>query len=411
MATRKRTVPANVRSGTLFTGDNLPILRGLNSDTIDLIYLDPPFNSNRTYSAPIGSKAAGAAFKDAWTLSDCDNAWHGEIADKEPATYSAIDTSEQAHSKSMKSYLIMMAIRLLEMRRILKPTGSLYLHCDPTASHYLKMLLDAIMGRKNFRNELVWYYSGGGASRKHWAKKHDVVLFYSKTDTWLFNIDAVRVPYKWQDGQLRADGSRRNYTSGKVPDDVFSLHSLMPWSRERTGYPTQKPLALLERIIQASSAEGDLILDPFCGCATALVAAEQLGRHWIGIDLSSKAAQLVKMRMEHETTLYEPFKLIHRHDLPIRTDYAGDMPNYRTHKHTLFGKQEGKCNGCYYVFPFRNFTVDHIIPQAHGGTDHTDNLQLLCGACNSVKGTSTQEQMRVRLAAHGQTKPRRSRNR
>ena len=141
---------SNFANQTIWTGDNLDILRGMNAECVDLIYLDPPFNSNKTYEAPIGSEAAGAAFKDSWTLSDVDEAWHGEIADREPALYAIIDAAGQSHSKGMKSYLIMMAVRLLEMRRVLKNTGSIYLHCDPTASHYLKMLMDSIWGTRNF---------------------------------------------------------------------------------------------------------------------------------------------------------------------------------------------------------------------------------------------------------------------
>ena len=145
-------MPSNFANQTIWTGDNLDILRGMNSECVDLIYLDPPFNSNKTYEAPIGSEAAGAAFKDSWTLSDVDEAWHGEIADREPALYAIIDAAGQSHGKGMKSYLIMMAVRLLEMRRVLKDTGSIYLHCDPTASHYLKMLMDSIWGTRNLGN-------------------------------------------------------------------------------------------------------------------------------------------------------------------------------------------------------------------------------------------------------------------
>ena len=146
----------NIKNRTIFENDNLFVLRGMDSESIDLIYLDPPFNSNRNYAAPIGSQAAGAAFKDTWTLSDVDNAWHGEIADREPALYQAIHTAELTHGKGMKSYLIMMAVRLLEMKRVLKKTGSLYLHCDPTASHYLKVVMDSIFGKNNFRSEITW---------------------------------------------------------------------------------------------------------------------------------------------------------------------------------------------------------------------------------------------------------------
>ena len=161
---------ANWHNRTLWTGDNLDILRGMNAEAVDLIYLDPPFNSNQTYAAPIGSEAAGAAFKDTWTLDDVDVAWHGEIAEQEPALYAIIDAAGLSHSPGMKSYLIMMAVRFLEMRRVLKPTGSIYLHCNQDAGHYLKLLMDAVFGKKAFITEVVWNYGtpSGGALR--WEK-------------------------------------------------------------------------------------------------------------------------------------------------------------------------------------------------------------------------------------------------
>ncbi len=148
----------NFVSDSIWTGDNLAVMRGINSECVDLVYLDPPFNSNRTYEAPIGSKAAGASFKDAWTLDDIDVHEHGELAERNPAAYSVIEAARQAHGKGMQSYLIFMAVRLLEIRRILKPEGSVYLHCDPTASHYLKLLMDGIFGRAQFKNEVIWSY-------------------------------------------------------------------------------------------------------------------------------------------------------------------------------------------------------------------------------------------------------------
>ena len=163
----------------MWTGDNLDIMRGMNSESVDLIYLDPPFNSKKNYSAPIGSQAAGAAFKDTWTLDDVDLAWHGEIAEQNPAVYSIIDAAGVAHGKGMKSYLIMMAVRLLEMRRLLKDTGSLYLHCDPTASHYLKMLMDAVFGIGTFQSEVVWRRTSSHNRAKRWGPIHDTILFYS----------------------------------------------------------------------------------------------------------------------------------------------------------------------------------------------------------------------------------------
>ena len=208
----------NFRNRTLWTGDNLDIMRGLNSETVDLIYLDPPFNSNRNYAAPIGSKAAGAAFKDTWTLSDVDLAWHGEIAEANPALYRVVDAARQAHGKGMQSYLIMMAVRLLELRRLLKPTGSVYLHCDPTASHYLKLLMDVVFGPRNFRNEIAWCYRGGGVPKLDFARKHDIILRYGKTKDVTFNTDAVRTAYS-EDSTQRLRYMARSFRGDKVYDN------------------------------------------------------------------------------------------------------------------------------------------------------------------------------------------------
>ena len=192
----------NVKNRTIFCNDNLYILRGLDTESVDLIYLDPPFNSNRNYSAPIGSKAAGAAFKDTWSLSDVDNAWHGEIAEKEPALYQAIHASELTHGKGMKSYLIMIAVRMLEMKRVLKKTGSIYLHCDQTASHYLKIVMDSIWGKSNLLNEIIWCYRDvGSKTTQYFKKKHDTLLVYSKSQSWTHNV---------QRGEI-AESTRKRY--------------------------------------------------------------------------------------------------------------------------------------------------------------------------------------------------------
>ena len=169
----------NFASGSVWAADNLPVMRGMNSASVDLIYLDPPFNSNRTYEAPIGTKAAGASFKDAWTLDDVDVCEHGELADRNPAAYAVIEAARQAHGKGMQSYLIFMAVRLMEMRRILKPTASIYLHCDPTASHYLKLLMDGVFGRDNFLNEVIWFYRRWPSKSVRFQTMHDVLLFYT----------------------------------------------------------------------------------------------------------------------------------------------------------------------------------------------------------------------------------------
>ena len=475
----------NFTNRALWTGDNLDVMRGMNSGCVDLIYLDPPFNSNRDYAAPIGSEAAGAAFKDTWTLSDVDEAWHGEIAERDPALYRILDAAGHSHGKGMKSYLIMMAVRLLEMRRLLKETGSVYLHCDPTASHYLKTLMDAVFGAGSFRNEIVWKRTSSKRGTRKLAAIHDVILFYAATPTNVFNSvftshdpDYVRKFYRFEDehgkfraGDLTAAGIRdgdsgqpwrgidvtakgnhwrgpgafpphvdrpegwesmktrekldfldaagliywppkgsmpafKRYLStsqgAAMTDMVLDVPSLAATAKERIGYPTQKPLALLDRIIQTSSNEGDVVLDPFCGCATALVAAERLGREWVGIDLSPLAARLVKSRLEKEMRLF--YDVHHRTDIPRRTD-LGALPNYRTHRHTLYGRQEGLCAGCRVMFPFRNMTVDHIVPRAKGGSDHLENLQLLCGACNAKKGTRSHEELVAALEREGLRRP------
>lgn len=454
---------ANWVNRTIFTGDNLDVMRGMNSQSVDLVYLDPPFNSNRIYSAPLGSEAAEVAFKDAWTMDDVKVEEHGEVAERNPAVYKVIDAAGAAHGRPMKAYLIMMGARLLELRRLLKPTGSLYLHCDPTAGHYLKMLMDAIFGQDNFRNDIVWKRTSAHSDAKRYARVNDHIFYYvgSEDASW----HAVHAPYdkayversyRHDDGddrgpyrldniaspnprenlmyeykgyqppekgwrysletmqQLDAEGriwypdskegrlALKRYLNempGRVVDSNWAdINPLGSQAKERVGYPTQKPLALLERIIRASSTAGEVVFDPFCGCGTACIAAERLERQWIGIDLSARAAELVLLRAERDIGAL--FPLHHRKDIPRRTD-LGKLPNYRTHKHTLFGRQEGFCAGCGHPFPFRNFTIDHVVPKASGGSDHLDNLQLLCNACNSMKGTSSQAEFKADLKRRG----------
>lgn len=397
-------MPRQIANRTIFTGDNLPILRGFDSETADLVYLDPPFNSNRNYSAPVGSAAAGAEFKDTWTLSDTDEAWFGEIADRHPALYSVIHAAGQVGGKKNKSYLIYMAVRLLEMARIMKSTASIYYHCDPTMSHPVKMMMDAIFGKKNWRNEVVWCYTGPSNTKRHFPRKTDSIHYYVKDakQNYPFNGDAVLVPYKKLATGKTSGIFKTAHTlseAGKIPENWWpDFTPVGRLKRERTGYPTQKPLALMKRIISASSNAGDVVLDPFCGCATTCVAAEALNREWVGIDIAAKAAVLIKERMRRDLDRPLVFtnKIITRTDLPKRSG-QGKIVNKKEIKHVLFGRQQGICRGCKHDFPFVNFTIDHRIPRAKGGQDTEENLQLLCGYCNSLKGAGTMEELLAKL--------------
>ena len=387
----------SIQNRTIFEEDNLPILRGMETASVDLIYLDPPFNSNRTYEAPIGSEAAGAAFKDSWTLNDIKQEWHNDIADQNLSLYRAIEASEQTHSSSMKAYLIMMAVRMIEMKRVLKSSGSIYLHCDPTASHYLKMMMDSVFGIDNFQNEIIWYYKNVSRGKKKFAKAHDIIFWYSNSDNFLFNRDEVLVPFESKMTEWRykkGEQSNKKMPKGKTLDDVITMPSLNTMSKERLGYPTQKPLALLEYIVSASSNQGDLVLDPFCGCATTCVAAENLGRKWIGIDISPKAAELVKERLQERAGMLG--LIYHRTDIPTRGIGISLTTDREEIISQLYEAQLATCLGCFETFKRRNLTVDHIIPRSKGGSDKPENLQLLCQACNSTKNNGTMEDMASR---------------
>lgn len=386
----------SVQNRTIFEGDNLPVLRGMETASVDLIYLDPPFNSNRTYETPIGSEVAGATFRDPWSLDNLDQKWHNDIADQNLTLYRAIEVSEHTHSASMKAYLIMIAVRIIEMKRILKPTGSIYLHCDPTVSHYLKMIMDGIFGVENFKNEIVWHYTGGGRSKTSFSRKHDIIFFYTRSKSdHCFNVDSIRVPYKETSGYAKSGiiskvGKRYLPNPKGTPvGDVWDISIIN--SKERLGYPTQKPLVLLERIVAASSNQGDLVLDPFCGCATTCVAAENLGRHWIGIDISPKAVELVRERLKERVGMFGP--IIHRTDVPTKDIGISLATDREEIVNQLYAAQGAKCPGCFETFKRRNLTIDHIIPRSKGGSNKPENLQLLCQACNLTKNNGTMEDM------------------
>jgi site-specific DNA-methyltransferase (adenine-specific) len=360
-----------VQKNQLYYGDNLTVLREyINDESVDLIYLDPPFNSRQDYNVLFaerdGTRSASQimAFEDTWEWNmDAERAYEeivergGRVSDAMRAFRTFLGHSD------MMAYLAMMAPRLIELRRVLKETGSIYLHCDPTASHYLKMLMDAVFGTMAFRNEIIWKRtSGHNDAVRQFGAVTDTILFYAKSNDYPFNVQYV--PYsqsyietfyvhsdpdgrRWRRSDLRSPHPRPNLVydykgwkphpngwavsrevmerldregrlhfpkkaTGRIQlkryldempgqpctnswDDIPPIHAL---TAERLGYPTQKPEALLERIIKASSNEGDLVLDPFCGCGTAIAAAQKLNRRWIGIDITHLAIGLIKKRLD-----------------------------------------------------------------------------------------------------------------
>ncbi len=307
----------------LYFGDNLDMLREHVPDaSVDLIYLDPPFNSKATYNVLFQEKSGEQS---AAQITAFDDTWHwgleSELAFREVVQHGAPKLADLLQAlraflgqNDMMAYLTMMAIRLAEFHRALKPTGSIYLHCDPTASHYLKLLMDAVFGARHFLNEIVWCYDTGGRSTRSFPKKHDIILRYGQGRQVVFYYDNVALPrdpttmheviLTDEDGRkyqrnIKAGKEYRYYLDkGVLPNDWWAdLPALNPAAKERLGYPTQKPEALLERIIKASSNEGDVVLDPFCGCGTAMTVAERLKRRWIGIDVTHLAITIIKQRL------------------------------------------------------------------------------------------------------------------
>ncbi|MGI9257133.1 MAG: DNA methyltransferase [Salinispira sp.] len=364
-----------IKNRTIFCRDNLDILKGINTGSIDLVYLDPPFNKKKQFTAPVGSAAEGASFSDIFRKEDIKDEWLQSIREDNTPLYNLLKFALESEGQTSYNfcYLVYMAIRLIEIQRILKETGSVYLHCDPTMSHYLKLAMDCIFGEYNFRNEIVWGYKWGGTtSKKHFKKKHDIIFRYSKSNVFIFNIDSILI-YGEKSGWS-------DETRGRIPNDWwYDIPSINTQAKERVGYPTQKPLALLERIIKASSNEGDIVLDPFCGCATACVAAERLNRQWVGIDVSVKAYDLVRQGLKQQVerkelqgtdVLFYEELVNFSTEPPVRTDilnrhgeekyvYVISHPNYPGEYKVGIAKDwKSRLNSYQTSDPDRAFTVE-----------------------------------------------------
>ena len=450
----------------------------MNSETVHLIATDPPFNKSKDFHATPDSLAAGARFQDRWSWrDDIHDEWLLEIQRDHAEVWAVINTAKQVYGDDMAAFLCFMAVRLLEMHRILRSDGSLYLQCDSTASHYLKALLDAVFGAGQFRNQIVWRRNESGAKGSQhapstWGNNADCLLFYAKSDSVNFDPRIIRdfddtelkrrypkvdengeryhtkltawcqpsmgprpnlcytfmgfdppYPSGWRlsrermeeeyakgnivlkDGKVERRSYARDYR-GVSPGNLWADTELLlgAQSSERVGYPTQKPLALYERIIEASSNPGDIVLDPFCGCATTPIAAERLERQRVGVDIWDGAIDVVRQRMEdNRQLLAESDPRIHyKTEPPERTDGGEEAvlelrtPTGRARtRYTPPRQQHGKllldlgafCQGCGrdYSFDPRVLEVDHIRPKSDRGSDAYDNLTLLCPPCNRAK--------------------------
>ena len=454
----------NLTNRTIFCQDNIDVLRGINSNSVDLIYLDPPFSKNDTFITKNNKniekikkffieeqekynrfpnedfneifKDNTASFSDIWTENDINQYYYTQIDKFNNKLVTYLDSIKDFAIKGGFYYLLYMTVRLIEMKRILKDTGSIYYHCDPTFSHYIKAVMDRIFGVENFRNEIIWHYKKWSNATRDFQRNHDVIFRYSKTNNFLFNTQYQNyADEKWIENTIRIRDKNNklvrskdtlgNYIERKEKKQGVAMHDVfydISWgatNKERTGYPTQKPLALLERIIKASSKEGDIILDPFCGCATTCIASEKLNRQWIGIDWNKQSFYMIYYRAylmdilgtEHAPSLLSS-GIIQETNVPQRTDISEkELSQIETErqskqeikqtkkvrrmsledkaiaKELLYEEQAGICNGCDAYMRSVDLTIDHITPQAQDGDDDLDNLQLLCYRCNNWKRT------------------------
>ena len=459
----------NVKNRTLFCGDNLPVLRGINSGSVDLVATDPPFNSKRVFDAPVTSSAAGSSFTDKWRWDEVAGEWYDLLATEHAGVKEVIEAAavieggavnggvDTGRAKnSIAAYLCWLAPRLIEMKRVLKPAGTIWLHCDDAADSYLRLLMDAIWGRAAFQNAVTWKRQSSNNSAARCGRISDTLLFYSGAGaTWnngrhelsptqlarYKHNDADRGRYKldnltaarpdsdsgkfewrgtrpgpsrgwahtieqlekwWSEGRIAAkrDGTPRLdglkvYLSDSTGQKLQSIWTDIPrvgnTAAERTGYPTQKPVALYERIIRASSNEGDVVFDPFCGCSTTLLAAERLGRRWIGCDKGDKtaevvAAQMAKMLGPDALPLFaEAFTL--RRQPPRRTDVETATKDKL--RLLLWQRQAHLCANPHCTsgeLRREDIEHDHRIPRSRGGDDTLDNALGLCSNCNRRKG-------------------------
>lgn len=412
---------------TLFFGDNLKILESYIPDnSIDLIYLDPPFNSKATYNIlfkePTGenSKAQIMAFDDTWHWGEEAEKTFSLLLQKAPPDVVDMISAFRKFIKKndMLAYLVMMTARLLELHRVLKISGSIYLHCDPTASHYLKVVMDTIFKVKNFQNEVIWYKNSGGIGRKNFSKRHDVILVYNKDEGFHYYDGKAVGDLREQEegtfgGYFGVDENGRKYREvrkfGRIykyyldepknPDDVWIVPQIPERDKtERLGYPTQKPRKLLERIIKASSPKNGIVLDPFCGCGTTLSACEYLNQTenynltWLGIDITHLAINLMKWRLKNEYGLEqkkdydvigEPVDLEGAKELAKNLDrfqfqyWALSLVNARPYSDKKKGADTGIDGYIYFINPYNPKSPEIVIVQVKSGNVSVKDIREL----------------------------------
>lgn len=419
-----------MKSRTLYFGDNLEILREkIPDESFDLIYLDPPFNSNRNYNVLFKeglqeSPAQIQAFEDSWhwtreaqeTFEELVGVRESETKVNEEVVNLMQALEKLVGHNDVLAYLTMMTIRLIELKRVLKNTGSIYLHCDPTASHYLKIVMDAIFGKENFQNEVIWHYRRWTGTANKFLSMHDVLLFYTKkprgyTFNRLFTAYTEKSLKRKQHYHTRIKGDDVYVTSidekGVRENDVWEIPVINSQAKERLGYPTQKPEALLERIIQASSNEGDFVFDPFCGCGTTVAVAERLNRKWVGIDISMLAINLIR----HRLTKQFPDKLMKLHiegrpkDLtganalfkkdPFEFEYwaldlVSAVPSQSKTKENMHGADKGIDGVINFIKDVKSkdkYEYGKIIVQVKGGKVQRSDIATLKGDIDREKAT------------------------
>ena len=395
---------------TLYTQNNIHVLRGYNSNFFDLIATDPPFNAKRIFNFITSSKTGKVIrkkkkiFDDRWRFDEVTAEWaellgisHRSIVELIEAAVTIEGGTVNRRTgevntgrvkNSIAAYICWMAPRLIEMRRVLKPTGCIYLHCDSSANAYLRLLLDAVFGRNNFLNEIVWCYKENETATRYFPRKHDTIFLYAKDSRkHIFNIQRGEITEVQKkrynriiNGECYANmkGKLRKLHGGAKIRDWWEIP--IAQLSERTGFPTQKPLELYERMIKASSNENGIVLDPFCGCSTTLVAAEKLGRQWVGIDNDPIAKDVLEERMpdiKFKTIVGDP----KRTDIEI-------LPDNKLRK-KLYLKQMKQCGNKYCTSKNlrpEDLELDHIIPYDRGGSNDADNRIGLCSNCNKRKG-------------------------